>query len=899
MPVSRAAYPQGFLLIPAAWLGGAAVAIEARSGRAARVGRGGAGPAGPGRWGVGGAGSSLLWEASRSGPCRRPPCRIPRGLHHSIRRSYGGGCAVGSQPCSPGRAASGGRGRSFGCVTPLGPRGQDPAGGEAKSACCCARPLTRALRGSSCHCSRGAVAYGKKFKDSKDVRNFVAGRQSINKSEKPESCDNVKVVVRCRPLNEREKSMCYRQAVSVDEMRGTITVHKTDSSNEPPKTFTFDTVFGPESKQLDVYNLTARPIIDSVLEGYNGTIFAYGQTGTGKTFTMEGVRAVPELRGIIPNSFAHIFGHIAKAEGDTRFLVRVSYLEIYNEEVRDLLGKDQTQRLEVKERPDVGVYIKDLSAYVVNNADDMDRIMTLGHKNRKFGATNMNEHSSRSHAIFTITIECSEKGIDGNMHVRMGKLHLVDLAGSERQAKTGATGQRLKEATKINLSLSTLGNVISALVDGKSTHVPYRNSKLTRLLQDSLGGNSKTMMCANIGPADYNYDETISTLRYANRAKNIKNKARINEDPKDALLRQFQKEIEELKKKLEEGEEISGSDISGSEEDDDEEGEVGEDGEKRKKRRGSSSSSSSDSTCSVIEKPLDKFLPSKKKVSPDKMVEMQAKIDEERKALETKLDMEEEERNKARAELEKREKDLLKAQQEHQSLLEKLSALEKKVIVGGVDLLAKAEEQEKLLEESNMELEERRKRAEQLRRELEEKEQERLDIEEKYTSLQEEAQGKTKKLKKVWTMLMAAKSEMADLQQEHQREIEGLLENIRQLSRELRLQMLIIDNFIPQDYQEMIENYVHWNEDIGEWQLKCVAYTGNNMRKQTPVPDKKEKDPFEVDLSHVYLAYTEESLRQSLMKLERPRTSKGKARPKTGRRKRSAKPETVIDSLLQ
>uniref|UniRef100_A0A8C2W7U0 Kinesin-like protein n=1 Tax=Chinchilla lanigera TaxID=34839 RepID=A0A8C2W7U0_CHILA len=700
----------------------------------------------------------------------------------------------------------------------------------------------------------------------------------INKSEKPESCDNVKVVVRCRPLNEREKSMCYKQAVSVDEMRGTITVHKTDSSNEPPKTFTFDTVFGPESKQLDVYNLTARPIIDSVLEGYNGTIFAYGQTGTGKTFTMEGVRAVPELRGIIPNSFAHIFGHIAKAEGDTRFLVRVSYLEIYNEEVRDLLGKDQTQRLEVKERPDVGVYIKDLSAYVVNNADDMDRIMTLGHKNRSVGATNMNEHSSRSHAIFTITIECSEKGVDGNMHVRMGKLHLVDLAGSERQAKTGATGQRLKEATKINLSLSTLGNVISALVDGKSTHVPYRNSKLTRLLQDSLGGNSKTMMCANIGPADYNYDETISTLRYANRAKNIKNKARINEDPKDALLRQFQKEIEELKKKLEEGEEISGSDISGSEEEDDEEGEIGEDGEKRKKRR--------DPT-------------GKKKVSPDKMVEMQAKIDEERKALETKLDMEEEERNKARAELEKREKDLLKAQQEHQSLLEKLSALEKKVIVGGVDLLAKAEEQEKLLEESNMELEERRKRAEQLRRELEEKEQERLDIEEKYTSLQEEAQGKTKKLKKVWTMLMAAKSETADLQQEHQREIEGLLENIRQLSRELRLQMLIIDNFIPQDYQEMIENYVHWNEDIGEWQLKCVAYTGNNMRKQTPVPDKKEKDPFEVDLSHVYLAYTEESLRQSLMKLERPRTSKGKARPKTGRRKRSTKPETVIDSLLQ
>ncbi|XP_071267857.1 kinesin-like protein KIF3A isoform X1 [Salvelinus alpinus] len=722
----------------------------------------------------------------------------------------------------------------------------------------------------------------------------------MDKSDKPEIMDNVKVVVRCRPLNQKERSMGHKQAVSVDENRGTITVNKLETTHEPPKTFTFDTVFGPDSKQLDVYNLTARPIIDSVLEGYNGTIFAYGQTGTGKTFTMEGVRAVPELRGIIPNSFAHVFGHIAKAEGDTRFLVRVSYLEIYNEEVRDLLGKDQMQRLEVKERPDVGVYIKDLSGYVVNNADDMDRIMTMGHKNRSVGSTNMNEHSSRSHAIFTITIECSEKGVDGDQHVRMGKLHLVDLAGSERQGKTGATGQRLKEATKINLSLSTLGNVISALVDGKSTHVPYRNSKLTRLLQDSLGGNSKTMMCANIGPADYNYDETISTLRYANRAKNIKNKARINEDPKDALLRQFQKEIEELRKKLQEGEEISGSEGSGSEEMDEGDDEGREGGEGRRKRRGSGSSiSSSDSSIEAqTTEEKSKAQTRKKKVSPDKMVEMQAKIEEERKELEAKLDMEEEERNKARAELEKREKDLLKAQQEHHLLLEKLSALEKKVIVGGVDLLAKAEEQEKLLQESNNELEERRRRAEQLRRELEEKEAERLDMEEKYSSLQEEAQGKTKKLKKVWTMLMAAKSEMADLQQEHHREIEGLLENIRHLSRELRLQMLIIDSFIPQEYQEMIENYVQWNEDIGEWQLKCVAYTGNNMRKQTPVLDKKEKDPFEMDLSHVYLAYTEESMRQSLMKLERPRSSKS-SRPKTGRRKRSAKPEAVMESLLQ
>uniref|UniRef100_A0A914D502 Kinesin-like protein n=1 Tax=Acrobeloides nanus TaxID=290746 RepID=A0A914D502_9BILA len=164
--------------------------------------------------------------------------------------------------------------------------------------------------------------------------------------------------------------------------------------------------------------------------------------------------------------------------------------------------------------------------------------------------TNMNEHSSRSHAIFIVTVECCEIGPDGENHIRVGRLNLVDLAGSERQAKTGAIGERFKEATKINLSLSALGNVISALVDGKSSHVPYRDSKLTRLLQDSLGGNSKTVMVANIGPASYNFEETMSTLRYASRAKSIKNRPRINEDPKDALLREFQEEINRLKSML-------------------------------------------------------------------------------------------------------------------------------------------------------------------------------------------------------------------------------------------------------------------------------------------------------------------------------------------------------------
>ncbi|XP_071786480.1 kinesin-II 85 kDa subunit-like [Asterias amurensis] len=690
--------------------------------------------------------------------------------------------------------------------------------------------------------------------------------------------DNVRVVVRCRPLNDKEVGQGFKSIVNVDEMRGTLQVKNPSAPRgEPPKSFTFDTVFAPGSKQTDLYNQTARSIVDAVMEGYNGTIFAYGQTGTGKTFTMEGVRSQPELRGIIPNSFAHIFGQIAKAGDSVRFLVRVSYLEIYNEEVKDLLGKDLSARLEVKERPDIGVYVKDLSAFVVNNADDMDRIMTLGNSHRSVGSTNMNEHSSRSHAIFSITVERSDIGVDKEQHVRAGKLHMVDLAGSERQSKTGATGQRLKEATKINLSLSTLGNVISSLVDGKSTHIPYRNSKLTRLLQDSLGGNAKTVMCANIGPAEYNYDETISTLRYANRAKNIKNNAKINEDPKDALLRQFQKEIEELKKRLDRGEGGDSDSGSGSEEESGSEEDGPNDGTKRTKRK-----------------------KGKKNLSPEKMAAMQQRIDEERRALEETKDMEEEERNKVQTELERREGDLRKAQHDHDILKEKLQAVEKKVIVGGVDLLKKSEEQERLLEESARELEERSRKQESLRQELAEKEAERVDIEEKFGNLQEEATGKTKKLKKVWSMLMSAKSEVADMQQEHQREMEGLLENIRQLSRELRLQMLIIDSFIPVEFQQMIEQYVHWNEDIGEWQLKCVAYTGNNMRKQTPIPDKdKNKEYGEPDLSNVYMAYTAEgSTRFNQVKStssRRPKTASG--RPKTGKRKQGV--ESSIDSLLQ
>lgn len=367
---------------------------------------------------------------------------------------------------------------------------------------------------------------------------------------KGKHCEAVRVVVRCRPFSRREETC--ENILELDDRLGQITIRNPKAPpDDPMKVFTFDSVYGWDSKQSDIYDDAVRPLVESVLQGFNGTIFAYGQTGTGKTHTMHGASDHPDMRGVIPNSFQHIFTQISRTQNQ-KYLVRSSYLEIYQEEIRDLLCKDNNKKLELKENPDIGVYVKDLSSVVTKNATEIEHVMNIGNQSRSVGFTNMNDRSSRSHAIFVITVECSEVGPDGQDHIRVGKLNMVDLAGSERQSKTGAKGKRLKEATKINLSLSALGNVISALVDGKSTHVPYRDSKLTRLLQDSLGGNAKTVMIATVGPSHKNFDETLATLRYASRAKNIKNKPRINEDPKDALLRQFQEEITRLKAQLEE-----------------------------------------------------------------------------------------------------------------------------------------------------------------------------------------------------------------------------------------------------------------------------------------------------------------------------------------------------------
>lgn len=233
-----------------------------------------------------------------------------------------------------------------------------------------------------------------------------------------------------------------------------------------------------------------------------------------------------------------------------QFLIRVAFIEIYNECIHDLLSSDSRAKMELKEDPKKGVYIKDLTMNTVNNIKQMHTYMDQGNSNKSVGATAMNADSSRSHSVFTIFVESSEETAEGGNRFKSAKLNLVDLAGSERQDKTQATGDRLKEAQKINMSLSALGNVIQALVDGKAKHIPYRDSKLTRILQDSLGGNTRTLMIAAISPASDNYDETMSTLRYASRAKMIKNKPTVNMDPKDAMLAQYADEIKKLKEML-------------------------------------------------------------------------------------------------------------------------------------------------------------------------------------------------------------------------------------------------------------------------------------------------------------------------------------------------------------
>lgn len=332
------------------------------------------------------------------------------------------------------------------------------------------------------------------------------------------------------------------------------------SQDRSSKIFTFDGVFGPSSTQEDVYNTVVSPLLKEVIAGYSCTVFAYGQTGTGKTYTMEGGHVDNFLHwqnntsaGIIPRCLSHLFDELQLLENQ-QYTVRVNFLELYNEELFDLLIDDNDTSSKIKLYEDVtkkgSVIIHGLEEVTVYNKAEIYRILEKGSERRRTAATMLNSKSSRSHTVFSITIHTKESTSGGEELLKMAKLNLVDLAGSEHVGKSGAIDKRVREARSINQSLLTLGRVITALVE-KTPHVPYRESKLTRLLQESLGGRTKTSIIATVSSASGNLEETLSTLDYAHRAKNITNRPEINQKVcKRALLKEYTKEIERLKRDL-------------------------------------------------------------------------------------------------------------------------------------------------------------------------------------------------------------------------------------------------------------------------------------------------------------------------------------------------------------
>ena len=348
--------------------------------------------------------------------------------------------------------------------------------------------------------------------------------------------NTIKVVARFRPQNKIESAAGSDPIVEFTSEE-TCNV----SSREASGSFTFDRVFPTTAPQHDVFDYSIRSTVDDVLAGYNGTVFAYGQTGSGKTYTMMGPEiGDQENKGIIPRIVEQIFDSIMKSDGSIEFTVKVSYMEIYMEKIRDLLVP-QNDNLPVHEDKQRGVYVKGLHEFYVANVSDVYQVLEIGGQSRAVAATNMNQESSRSHSIFVI--EVTQKNMESGS-ARSGRLFLVDLAGSEKVGKTGASGQTLEEAKKINKSLSALGMVINALSDGRSSHIPYRDSKLTRILQESLGGNSRTTLIINCSPSSYNDAETLSTLRFGERAKTIKQKAKINEELSPAQLKSLLKKAQ-------------------------------------------------------------------------------------------------------------------------------------------------------------------------------------------------------------------------------------------------------------------------------------------------------------------------------------------------------------------
>ncbi|WMV56398.1 hypothetical protein MTR67_049783 [Solanum verrucosum] len=396
----------------------------------------------------------------------------------------------------------------------------------------------------------------------KVVRDLRSGEGNVNGRHDKEKGVNVQVILRCRPLSEDEIRLHTPVVISCNEGRREVSAIQNIANKQIDRTFAFDKVFGPTSQQKDLYDSAIWPIVFEVLEGYNCTIFAYGQTGTGKTYTMEGGARkkngeFPSDAGVIPRAVKQIF-EILEAQ-NAEYSMKVTHLELYNEEITDLLAPEEcTKYVDDKSKKPIalmedgkgGVLVRGLEEEIVSTANEIYKILEKGSAKRRTAETLLNKQSSRSHSIFSITIHIKECTPEGEEMIKCGKLNLVDLAGSENISRSGAREGRAREAGEINKSLLTLGRVINALVE-HSGHIPYRDSKLTRLLRDSLGGKTKTCIIATISPSVHCLEETLSTLDYAHRAKNIKNKPEINQKMmKSALIKDLYSEIDRLKQEV-------------------------------------------------------------------------------------------------------------------------------------------------------------------------------------------------------------------------------------------------------------------------------------------------------------------------------------------------------------
>lgn len=474
------------------------------------------------------------------------------------------------------------------------------------------------------------------------------------------------------------------------------------------------------------------------------------------------------MKGIIPRTFGHIM-NVIETNSQKNFLLRCSYLEVYNEEIHDLLSSDIRMRYELKEYPDKGIFVKDLTMSIVKSIAELEKLMTIGSKNRSTGETLMNKESSRSHSIFSIYLETSESLENDNTRITAGKLNLVDLAGCERQSKTEATGTRLKEASQINLSLSALGNVISALVDGKSSHIPYRDSKLTRLLQDSLGGNTKTVMIACISPSSYNYDEILGTLRYASRAKNIQNKPTVNEDPKDALLKAYADEIQKLKSLLSQQGGIPLQHDNGI------------------KQQSNSNGNSENKTN------LNGFSEEKHRI-----------LNEDKEKVEQELRVKNEQ--------------LTNEKKEKENLEKLVKEFQDKLFIGqhNQENDAKSKEYEALKKK----IKNQKKLEEKLILDKKLKEQEVIKAEKKYQNLNEEVEALRTKNNEMAENLKNALSEIKDLQLEQEVEREDLLQTIRVIEQDNKLLTKVLGNILNVGELEKIKNRAQWNDDNREFKIK-------------------------------------------------------------------------------